>query len=444
MSTVLRVQGISKHYYLGRPRTGRSLRQVVEGLAHWPLKLARRVIRGPAAKEQPPSIWALKNISFELEEGAVLGIIGKNGSGKSTLLKIISRLTHPTTGAVEVSGRVASLLEVGVGFNYELSGRENIFLNGAILGMSTEEIESKFHRIVTFAELEQFIDTPVKHYSSGMYMRLAFSVAAHLEPDILILDEVLAVGDLDFQRRCLDKIQDIRDQNKTILLVSHAMGPIATLCSKAICLDKGQIVDIGDPEKVIQSYLNINPAAKKAENACEALPQNKAQFELPIGSHSLQLHAVSVDCENADQDRSIPSNAPFSLHVDYELAEDIGDLRLHCKLFDANEKLILHTTMPDHHKVKTPGRISAVATFPPGWIPAGQYQVEISLKSMKRSLQMLERPLHIKIVNNHMQSLGNHVMAPILEWQLTNTTAVPGETDSLVKRGGQEETNDER
>ncbi|MDF1667801.1 MAG: ABC transporter ATP-binding protein, partial [Planctomycetota bacterium] len=221
------VQKLAKHYVLGKPRTGRSLRQVVESALHWPARFL--FSNGQEIADGSPSIWALRDVDFNLEHGDILGIIGKNGSGKSTLLKIISRLTRPTLGRVEVYGKVGSLLEVGVGFNPELSGRENIYLNGAIIGMSTEEVDEKFDQIVQFAGLEDFIDTAVKHYSSGMYMRLAFSVAAHLDPDILLLDEVLAVGDLDFQRRCLKKVAQFRDQGKTIILVSHSMNPITDL-----------------------------------------------------------------------------------------------------------------------------------------------------------------------------------------------------------------------
>jgi ABC-type polysaccharide/polyol phosphate transport system ATPase subunit len=253
------VKNVAKHYYLGRPQTGRSLRQVVESWITAPARLVKSSLSPRQKPVDRPSIWALRDIDFEVGKGEVLGIIGKNGSGKSTLLKLISRLSRPTRGRIEVFGRVGSLLEVGVGFNPELSGRENIYLNGAIIGMSTAEMDSKFHAIVQFAGLEDFIATAVKHYSSGMYMRLAFSVAAHLDPDILLLDEILAVGDLDFQRRCMKKVSQFRDQGKTILIVSHSMSPITDLCTRALWLDRGRLAAIGSPRKVVQHYLRKDP-----------------------------------------------------------------------------------------------------------------------------------------------------------------------------------------
>jgi len=201
-------------------------------------------------------IWALKDVSFEVKQGEAIGIIGRNGSGKSTLLKILSRVTAPTTGECRVRGRIASLLEVGTGFHPELTGRENIFLNGAILGMTKEEIRQKFDEIVTFAEVERFIDTPVKRYSSGMYVRLAFGVAAHLDPEILIVDEVLAVGDAEFQKKCLGKMSDVASEGRTVLFVSHNMGAIESLCQKSILLETGSISSRGDTKEVVNNYLS--------------------------------------------------------------------------------------------------------------------------------------------------------------------------------------------
>src|SRR6185295_18826423 len=199
-------------------------------------------LRGRRARPENETIWALKDISFEVKRGEVLGIIGRNGAGKSTLLKILGRIAEPTRGRVTIRGRVASLLEVGTGFHPELTGRENIYLNGAILGMTQREIRKKFDEIVAFAEVEQFLDTPVKRYSSGMYVRLAFAVAAHLEPEILIIDEVLAVGDAQFQKKCLGKMEDVGKEGRTVLFVSHNMGAIKLLCSRAVILKQGQIL----------------------------------------------------------------------------------------------------------------------------------------------------------------------------------------------------------
>ena len=250
MRPIIKVQDLSKRYYLGGPSAAYStLREAVMDVARKPLRFLRR-------REEPQVLWALKDVSFEVTPGDVVGIIGRNGAGKSTLLKILSRITEPTTGRVELYGRVASLLEVGTGFHPELTGRENIFLNGSILGMTRKEIESKFDEIVAFAEIERFIDTPVKRYSSGMYVRLAFAVAAHLEPEILIVDEVLAVGDAAFQKKCLGRMRDVASTGRTVLFVSHNMAAVSTLCSKAMLLWEGRIeVPLGSVDEAVQSYL---------------------------------------------------------------------------------------------------------------------------------------------------------------------------------------------
>jgi lipopolysaccharide transport system ATP-binding protein len=250
MQPIIRVQDLSKLYYLGRSAAAYStFREAVVDIARLPLRYLRRA-------EEPRSIWALKDISFEIEPGDVVGIIGRNGAGKSTLLKVLSRITEPTTGRVELYGRVASLLEVGTGFHPELTGRENIYLNGSILGMSRKEISAKFDEIVAFAEVEKFIDTPVKRYSSGMYVRLAFAVAAHLEPEILIVDEVLAVGDAAFQKKCLGRMRDVASAGRTVLFVSHNMAAVSALCTKAMVLWEGMVeYPLGGVEPAVQKYL---------------------------------------------------------------------------------------------------------------------------------------------------------------------------------------------
>ncbi len=250
MQPIIRVQDLSKLYYLGGPTAAYStLREAVMNVARRPLGFLRR-------SAEPETLWALKDVSFEVEPGDVVGIIGRNGAGKSTLLKILSRITEPTSGRVELFGRVASLLEVGTGFHAELTGRENIFLNGSILGMTRKEIEAKFDEIVAFAEVEKFIDTPVKRYSSGMYVRLAFAVAAHLEPEILIVDEVLAVGDASFQKKCLGRMRDVASTGRTVLFVSHNMAAVSSLCSKAMVLWEGKVeYPLGNVEEGVQKYL---------------------------------------------------------------------------------------------------------------------------------------------------------------------------------------------
>jgi lipopolysaccharide transport system ATP-binding protein len=244
----IRAENLSKLFRIGAYQESRTLREhIVESFT----SLLRR--RRVGAREN--TIWALRDVSFEVERGEVVGIIGANGAGKSTVLKILSRITEPTAGRAELHGRVGSLLEVGTGFHYELTGRENVYLNGAILGMRRVEIEQKFDQIVAFSETEKFIDTPIKHYSTGMQMRLAFAVAAHLEPEILIIDEVLAVGDVSFQNKCLGKMQDVAGEGRTVLFVSHNMGAVANLCTSALWLAEGKVVMRGPVQETIAAYM---------------------------------------------------------------------------------------------------------------------------------------------------------------------------------------------
>jgi len=258
MTSVISVEGLSKKYIIGHQKQERytTLRDVLtEGAKHFTHKL----IHPFATPESDPTheeFWALKDVSFDIKQGDRVGIIGRNGAGKSTLLKILSRITEPTSGKISIRGRVASLLEVGTGFHPELTGRENIFLNGAILGMSRAEIKNKFDEIVAFAEIERFLDTPVKRYSSGMYVRLAFAVAAHLEPEILIVDEVLAVGDMNFQKKCLGKMRNIASEGRTVLFVSHNMASINRLCEKGLILRRGEVALTGDVRDVVRYYVD--------------------------------------------------------------------------------------------------------------------------------------------------------------------------------------------
>ncbi|HBB32232.1 MAG TPA: hypothetical protein DDZ80_23670 [Cyanobacteria bacterium UBA8803] len=255
--TVIRVENLGKKYIIGHQKQEpyKALRDVI---ANGAKSVGRQLLKPLGKKISEPTVeefWALKDVSFEIKQGDRVGIIGRNGAGKSTLLKILSRITEPTTGRIRVKGRVASLLEVGTGFHPELTGRENIFLNGAILGMSKAEIKRKFDEIVAFAEVERFLDTPVKRYSSGMYVRLAFAVAAHLEPEILIVDEVLAVGDAQFQKKCLGKIGEVASEGQTVLFVSHNMGAISALCDKVVFLAKGQVQEIGATDRIVATYV---------------------------------------------------------------------------------------------------------------------------------------------------------------------------------------------
>lgn len=405
----IKISGLSKHYVLGRPRTGRSLRQVAEDLLFLPL----RVLRGQWQSEPPPSLWALQDINLELPAGSVLGIVGRNGSGKSTLLKIISRLTRPTTGFVEVTGRVTSLLEVGVGFHYELTGRENIYLSGAILGLTRNEIDERFEAIVAFAEIDRFIDTPVKHYSSGMYMRLAFAVAVHLEPDILVLDEVLAVGDISFQRRCLQRLQEIRERRTTILFVSHSMEPVLDLCSEALCLHEGRIIARGDPRSVVQSYLELNPEARvQVHRRIDSLPENRFQKARSADS-KLALTGLELEGAESMVDGGIPHASGFALLASIHLRATGEDLRCLLRLYDESERLVLEcaeTLVPRSEDLQV--QIS----WPGGWLEPGRYQVELELA--QATVIITERCLRLHIINNDFAGLGQRVMRPRLDWAL--------------------------
>jgi len=279
MKPIIRVENLSKQYQLGgEQKTYSTLRESLVETAQKSLKMFKR---GQAKNTN--SFWALQDINFEVMPGEVVGIIGRNGAGKSTLLKILSRITEPTVGRIELYGRVGSLLEVGTGFHPELTGRENIYLNSAILGMRREEIAKKFDEIVDFAEIEQFLDTPVKHYSSGMYTRLAFAVAANLEPEILVVDEVLAVGDAEFQKKCLGKMKSVSDkEGRTVLFVSHNMAAVTSLCSRCVLLNKGQLIKDGSASEIISIYQRLTTTENKGtQNLTEAerFGTGKAQFK---------------------------------------------------------------------------------------------------------------------------------------------------------------------
>ena len=299
MKPIIRVENLSKQYSLGIKQSANlTLRETIAQSVRRPLAKLRN---GSEAKS---SFLALDNVNFEVAPGDVIGIIGRNGAGKSTLLKILSRITEPTRGRIELYGRIASLLEVGTGFHPELSGRENIFLNGAILGMRREEIAKKFDEIVDFAEIEKFIDTPVKRYSSGMYVRLAFAVAAHLEPEILVVDEVLAVGDSEFQKKCLGKMDEVSKGGRTVLFVSHQMGTISQLCQKAILLEKGCVVMQDRANKVIEHYINQR-ASKSAVYTADETAKQREMF----------VESATVTNNNNDEQSSFRHDEAISVQV---------------------------------------------------------------------------------------------------------------------------------
>jgi lipopolysaccharide transport system ATP-binding protein len=307
MKPIIKVQNLGKRYRLGAHQAPYgSLRDTLAGMARAPLRLLQR--NGRAAQ---PLFWAVNNVSFEVQPGEVVGIIGRNGAGKSTLLKMLSRITQPTTGRIELYGRIASLLEVGTGFHPELTGRENIYLNGAILGMARAEIERNFDEIVAFSEVEEFIDTPVKHFSSGMYLRLAFAVAAHLEPEILIIDEVLAVGDARFQRKCLDKMQDVGKQGRTVLFVSHNMPAITRLCQRTILLERGEILRDGPSSEVVGAYLGSGLGTTAAREWTD--------LSTAPGNDIVRLRAVRVCTEQREVSASMDIRRPVAIEMEYEV-----------------------------------------------------------------------------------------------------------------------------
>jgi len=313
----IRVEELSKLYLLGElPST-----MLGERLGH-ALAAPARALRGGKGKKAKPKteeFWALRDVSFEIAEGEAVGIVGRNGAGKSTLLKVISRISPPTRGRVTVRGRVGTLLEVGTGFHPELSGRENVFLNGAVLGMKRREILRKYDEIVEFAGVERFIETPVKRYSSGMYVRLAFAVAAHLEPEILLVDEVLAVGDVDFQRKCLGKMQDAAGHGRTVIFVSHNLGAIQRLCSRALLIDAGRLALDGPPAEVVASYLDR--ATSEQAGGRSLIPADSPR----IGTGEARLRELSLTDLSGQPLGGLHLGQPFRVTVVFEVLETIDD-----------------------------------------------------------------------------------------------------------------------
>ena len=374
----IRVESLSKEYHIGSNQNGhfryKSLRDTLAEAFISPFRRASSLLRGEAygAAEMNETIWALKDVSFEVKRGEVVGIIGRNGAGKSTLLKILSRITEPTEGQAAIYGRVGSLLEVGTGFHPELTGRENIYLNGAILGMRRAEIERKFDEIVAFAEVEKFIDTPVKHYSSGMYLRLAFAVAAHLEPEILLVDEVLAVGDAGFQKKCLGKMGDVAKAGRTVLFVSHNMAAIGALCHSGIYLDEGGVKYRGDVNRTVSAYLNSNQT--------EAIPS----VELKEDPHLLvQILAVRVVNKDHELAQWHPYDEPFWLKIELLVRETTSNIYLAAHIHDQNlETLIFSRDFEsdvNHLLQREAGRYTYLVKIPSFLLVPGHYSVTVHI-----------------------------------------------------------------
>ncbi len=423
--TVIQVENVAKRYVLGtgagQPRYGMIRESLMSGLRapwHW---LRRRSQEMAVAQPANDEFWALHDVSFRVQRGDVVGIIGRNGAGKSTLLKILSRITEPTRGRVAIRGRVASLLEVGTGFHHELTGRENIYLNGAILGMTRVEIKGKFDEIVAFAEFEQFLDTPVKRYSSGMRVRLAFAVAAHLEPEILIVDEVLAVGDANFQKKCLSKMQDVGQGGRTVLFVSHSMPAITRLCTRAVMLSEGRVVGDGPTHQVVGVYLNSGlgtTAERRWEDPAKA-----------PGNHVARLRAARVVDERGQVAGTFDIRRPVGIEIEFDVLE-AGHVLVFNFILTNDEGAYLchpHDWQADWRgKPRAPGRHRRTGWIPGNLLAEGSFTVGVVLSSYNPTSTRFSETdaVAFQIVDDHSgdSARGEYaghlpgVMRPVLRW----------------------------
>ncbi|UAJ74524.1 ABC transporter ATP-binding protein [Synechocystis sp. PCC 7339] len=368
--TVIRVENLGKKYVIGHQKQERytALRDVLADKARSVGQLFSR--NGQREDPTHEEFWALKDVSFEIKQGDRVGIIGRNGAGKSTLLKILSRITEPTEGRISIKGRVASLLEVGTGFHPELTGRENVYLNGAILGMTKVEIKKKFDEIVAFAEVEKFLDTPVKRYSSGMYVRLAFAVAAHLEPEILIVDEVLAVGDAQFQKKCLGKMEDVAEkEGRTVLFVSHNMGAILSLTNKSIFLQQGFVSLVGLSEDCIAKYLSSSYGAGR-------FWKTKIKKDTPM-----QIMECRVLSESGSTDEDLDIRKKFIVEVVYEVRKPIGSAVVALNLHTSDGSHLMSLEDADMNKelllCRQPGTYRTKVEIPGLWLNSGRYLIRV-------------------------------------------------------------------
>jgi lipopolysaccharide transport system ATP-binding protein len=367
---VIRVENLSKQYKIGAAeKRDESWAEALSRAILASVRVLSSALDGRDRQSQmngDDTIWALKDVSFEVKRGEIIGLIGSNGSGKSTLLKILSRITEPTAGFADINGRVGSLLEVGTGFQPQLTGRENVYLNGAIMGMKHAEIERKFDEIVAFSEVEKFIDTPVKHYSSGMYMRLAFAVAAHLEPEILLVDEVLAVGDASFQKKCLNKMQDVGEQGRTVLFVSHNTQAITRLCSRTILLDQGQLAADGPSHQVMSVYLN---SGRDTTAAREWLDPDRRP-----GDAVARLYAVRVRAENGEITDYIDIRRPVEIEMEFEVLKPGYMLMPNFQFYNEGgvHAFSLHDVDPAWRRHRRPvGRYVSTVTIPGNFLSEG-------------------------------------------------------------------------
>jgi lipopolysaccharide transport system ATP-binding protein len=374
-------QELAKKYRIGGPaRRHASLRDAIAHAATGPVRGLRSMMRSHDAKQtarEAEEFFALKGVSFDVRQGEVVGLIGRNGAGKSTLLKILSRITEPTTGRAEVHGRLGSLLEVGTGFHPELTGRDNIFLNGAILGMRRQEIAARFDEIVEFSGVSQFIDTPVKRYSSGMYLRLAFAVAAHLDTEILVVDEVLAVGDASFQKKCLAKMEDVGQHGRTVVFVSHNMMAVTRLCQRTILLDEGRVLDDGPSHEIVGSYLRsgLGTTAHREWTDMASAP----------GNHIARLRSVCVRTEDGEISEAMDIRKPVNIEMSFDVLEGGHSLVPNFHLFNEEGACVFIVNDQDpewRHRNRPLGSFVSSVRIPGNFLAEGSLVVNAALSTM--------------------------------------------------------------
>lgn len=426
----IRVEGLGKQYRIGgKQEKYRTLRDTIADTFSAPFRRAGQLLRGQAygAAGLNETIWALKDVSFEVKHGEVLGIIGRNGAGKSTLLKILSQITEPTEGYVDVYGRVGALLEVGTGFHPELTGRENIYLNGAILGMSRAEIDRKFDEIVDFAGVEKFIDTPVKYYSSGMGLRLGFAVAAHLEPEILVVDEVLAVGDAEFQKKCLGKMSDVAGQGRTVLFVSHNMAAIQHLCHRAALLQDGRLILTDNVNNVIQAYLSNNEKTTQ-----RVIMENEAENQTAWFTKIEFCFDGNEDLETAISGQSLDIKLQFKSTV------DINKLDFTIVVYDIQGVRLLHlsSAFTGQIMVHPPAHLNStenIATchIPRLPLPAGRYKIDVSIYYLRTRVNHLTDIASFDVIDGDYYGNGKALSTRKGKFLLDHQWILP--SDELVK-----------
>jgi lipopolysaccharide transport system ATP-binding protein len=424
MTVAIKVENLSKKYLIQHEKKSAHYETFSESVTQTGKNVVDRVFSpwGKGVKGQPSQeeFWALKDINFEINQGDKVGIIGRNGAGKSTLLKVLSRITEPTTGKIHINGRIASLLEVGTGFHPELTGRENIFLNGAILGMSRKEIKLKFDEIVDFSEVENFLDTPVKRYSSGMYVRLAFAVAAHLEPEILVVDEVLAVGDAQFQKKCLGKMDDVSKAGRTVLFVSHNISSIQQLCCSGILLSDGVMQDTGNIRKVIESYLNDSSLSAKVSIG-EVLRTNPE-----YGSIAKIINAWPINREG-DRASGFKLGEDISFDIEVKALEEVENLSIVIGLDNYMDCRITTVLSEETGMLFSSGRdavISVNLRLPGLHLKPGIYSLTLGLRRNNVALDHVVKAFNFEISEisvNH-KSYNSSALGDVLAesvWQLS-------------------------